>query len=133
VSARIAALLLLAAALCAGCGTSDRAADAAAVVERFQAALDAGDGEAACAELSEETAGKLEQQEEAPCEQAILGLELPTGGTVADKSVYVTSAAVSLLEGGTLFLDEASDGWEVSAAGCEPTAPELPYDCLLEG
>jgi hypothetical protein len=39
---------------------------------------------------------------------------------------------VSLLEGGTLFLDEGPGGWEISAAGCTPTAPELPFDCELE-
>ncbi|MGH2715404.1 MAG: hypothetical protein ACRDM7_16230 [Thermoleophilaceae bacterium] len=44
----------------------------------------------------------------------------------------MTTASVRLAEGGTTFLDEASDGWKVSAAGCEPTAPNLPYDCELE-
>jgi hypothetical protein len=132
VSVRIAALVLAAAALCAGCGASDRAPDAAAVAERFQSALDGGDGEAACAELSDEAASKVEQQEGSPCEEAILRLELPTGAEAAKTSVYVTSASVSLVEGGTLFLNEAADGWEVAAAGCRPTAPELPYDCELE-
>lgn len=68
-------LLALAAA---GCGASEREADAATVAERFYAALEQRDGEAACAELSEETASKLEQQEEAPCEEAVLALE-PAG------------------------------------------------------
>jgi hypothetical protein len=116
-----------------GCGASERASDAAAVAERFHAALEQGDGEAACAELSEETAGKLEQQEELPCEEAVLELELPRGGTAAETGVYVTSASVDLVEGGTTFLDEGAQGWKVSAAGCTPTAPNLPYDCELEG
>jgi hypothetical protein len=132
VSARVAALALVAAGLCAGCGASDRAPDAATVVEHFQAALDEEDGAAACADLSEEASSELEQLEGAPCERAILELELPTGGAVANTAVYVTSASVSLAEGGTLFLDEAPEGWEVSAAGCRPTAPELPLDCELE-
>ena len=51
---------------------------------------------------------------------------------MAETSVYVTSAAVSLLDGGTLFLDEAPDGWEISAAGCRPSAPDRPFDCELE-
>jgi hypothetical protein len=126
-------LALLAAGLCAGCGASDRAPAAAAVVQRFQAALDDRDGPAACAQLNEQTAGKLEQQEKRPCDQAILDLELPTAGDVTHTSVYVTSASVSLDEGGTLFLDEGPDGWEVSAAGCRPTEPDRPYDCELEG
>lgn len=122
---------LLAAAV--GCGASDRAPDAAGVAERFHAALERDDGAAACAELNEETARKLEQQEEMPCEDAVLRLELPRGGEVAETEVYVTNASVTLAGGGTTFLDEGSQGWKVSAAGCTPTAPNLPYDCLLEG
>jgi hypothetical protein len=131
-----AASPVLAAALAAaatGCGATDRAPDAAAVAERFHAALGDRDGEAACSELSEETASKLEQQADAPCEEAVLELELPQGGTAAKTSVYVTTASVLLAEGGTTFLDEGADGWKVSASGCEPTAPELPYECELEG
>jgi hypothetical protein len=66
-----------------GCGVSDREPDATAVADRFHAALGRGDGEAACAELSEETASRLEQQEEMPCESAVLALELPRGGSAA--------------------------------------------------
>jgi hypothetical protein len=116
-----------------GCGASDRESAAAAVAERFHAALGQRDGVAACAELSEETASTLEQQKDAPCEEAVLSLELPTGGESAVTDVYVRSASVDLVEGETTFLDEGSEGWKVSAAGCTPTAPDLPYDCELEG
>jgi hypothetical protein len=102
------------------------------VAERFHAALEQRDGEAACAELSEETASMLEQQEGAPCEEAVLSLELPRGGTAAGSGVYVRSASVELVEGATTFLDEDPRGWKLSA-GCTPTAPDLPYDCVLEG
>jgi len=114
------------------CGAADRERDAAAVAARFHAALEARDGEAACSELNPETASKLEQQEKKPCEDAVLALELPTGGTIADARVYVTSAFAQRAEGGTDFLDEGPDGWRISAAGCEPTAPSQPYDCELE-
>jgi hypothetical protein len=103
------------------------------VAERFHAALADGDGAAACDELNAETASKLEEQEEKPCEEAILTLELPEGATVADTRVYVTSAFAQLAEGGAAFLDEGSEGWKVSAAGCERTEPTQPYDCQLEG
>ena len=116
----------------AGCGTAGRERDAAAVAERFHAALETRDGQAACTELNPETASKLEQQEKKPCEEAILSLDLPKGSTVADSRVYVTSAFTTLAEGGSDFLDEGPDGWRVSAAGCEPTAPSEPYDCELE-
>ena len=124
--------LLIVIAVCVGCGNSERRADATAVGQHFQAALDDRDGEAACAQLSEETAAKLEQQEQRPCEEAILEVKLPSGGSVTKADVYVTSAAVGVTAGGTLFLDEAPGGWEISAAGCRPTAPKLPYDCEVE-
>lgn len=130
-----AAILALGACLAvaaAGCGASDRKSEAEAVAERFHAAIAEEDGGAACAELSEEAASRLEQQEGKPCDEAVLGLELPRDGTAAETGVYVTSAFVDLVEGGTTFLDEGADGWEVSAAGCTPTAPNLPYDCELE-
>jgi hypothetical protein len=123
---------LLALAL-AGCGAGDRGQDVAAVAQRFHAALEAGDGQAACDQLSEETASKLEQQEKKPCDQAILGLALPKGGTVAATGVYVQSAYALRGEGGTDFLSEGPDGWTISAAGCRPTAPKQPYECELEG
>ena len=116
----------------AGCGTAGREDDAGVVTERFHAALEEGDGQAACDALNEETASKLEQQEKKPCEEAILSLDIPKGGTVAHTRVYVTSAFATLAEGGSDFLDEGPDGWRVSAAGCEPTAPSQPYDCELE-
>jgi hypothetical protein len=128
----VALLACLLALALAGCGTGDREHDASAVAQRFHAALEAGDGQAACHELSEESASKLEQQEKKPCEEAIVSLDLPKGGTVAEAGVYLTSAFAQLAEGGTDFLDEGPDGWKVSAAGCEPTAPSQPYDCPVE-
>jgi hypothetical protein len=133
VGPRPAVVACLLAAVLAACGTAERERDAAAVTERFHAALEAGDGQAACEQLSEETAAKLEQQEEKPCEDAILGLELPKGGAVTVRQVEVRSAYTELSAGGADFLNEGPTGWEISAAGCRPTAPEQPYKCLLEG
>ena len=129
---RAASFACLLALTLAGCGTADREADAGAAAQRFHAALEQGDGQAACDQLNAETASKLEKQEKQPCAEAILSLELPKGGTVADTRVYVTSAFTTLAEGGSDFLDEGPNGWRVSAAGCEPTAPSQPYDCELE-
>jgi hypothetical protein len=117
----------------AACGTGEREQDAVEVVEHFHAALERGDGAGACEELSEGTRSELESREKRPCEEAILTLELPEGGRPLNPRVFETSAAVDLAEGGTDFLDEGSRGWTISAAGCEPTAPEQPYDCELEG
>ena len=130
--------MLLAAVLIAlplaACGTGARERDAAAVAERFHAALAHGDGQAACDELSEETVSKVEQQEGKPCEQAILTLKLPKGGTAAVRRVEVTSAYIELAGGSADFLDEGPEGWKVSAAGCKAASSgDHPYDCAVEG
>jgi hypothetical protein len=129
---KLAVFACLIALTLAACGTADEERDAAAVAERFHAALEQDDGRAACEELNPETASKLEQQEKKPCEEAITTLEIPKGGTVADTRVYVTSAFASLAAGTADFLDESSEGWWISAAGCSPTEPKQPYDCELE-
>lgn len=115
-----------------GCGKGERGADAAAVRQRFHAALEAGDGQAACDELSEETASKLEQEEKKPCDEAILVLDLAKGGTVGATDVYERSAFAFLSEGSADFLDEGPEGWTVSATGCKPTPSDQPYECELE-
>jgi hypothetical protein len=124
--------VLAACALVTGCGTADSRRDAEAVAERFHAALAERDGATACEQLGEDTVSALEQQEERPCEEAILGLDLPEGGAAARADVEVTDASVVISSGGTVFLDEHPEGWRISAAGCRPKAPELPYDCELE-
>jgi hypothetical protein len=128
----VAVACLLAVAL-AACGSGGRERDAAAVSERFHAALQTGDGRAACDELNEETATKLEQQEKKPCAEAILAVELPKGGSVKATRVYVESAYTSLAGGEADFLSEGPAGWKISAAGCRPSAPDQPYECELEG
>src|SRR4051812_26158231 len=90
VRARVSFVLML--VFLGGCGSSS---EPSAVAGRFQKALNVRDGAGACAQLSSQTASKLEDQEHKPCERAILGLGLPHG-QVASSQVYVTSAAVSL-------------------------------------
>jgi len=133
VGPRVAALACIIPLALAGCGTGERADDATAVTEHFHAALESGDGQAACDDLSEETASKLEQQEKKPCDEAILGLELSKGGTVALPDVQMRSAYAGLAEGSVDFLDEGPEGWKISAAGCRSVTPNRPYECELEG
>ncbi len=118
----------------AACGTGDRERGAAAVAERFHAALERGDAQTACGQLSEETVSKLEQQEKKPCEQAILTLKLAKGGTAAVRRVEITSAYIRVTGGSADFLDEGPEGWRISAAGCKPGASsDEPYQCEVEG
>ena len=131
---RVLLAALLVALPLAACGTGSRERDAAAVSEAFHAALERGDGQAACDELSEEAASKVEQQEGKPCEEAILRLKLPKGGMAAVRRVEITSAYIGLAEGTADFLDQGPEGWKISAAGCEPTSSsDEPYDCEVEG
>ena len=124
--------LALAAIAGLGCA-SQEASDAAAVADRFHAALADGDGAAACSELAPETRSKLEQQEKAACDEAILKVKLPEAAQAGHTSVYVTSASVALGAGRRTFLDQFADGWKVSADGCTKAVPDEPYDCELEG
>ena len=63
---------------------------------------------------------------------AILDLDLAGGREVAETSVYVTSASVSLARGARCSSTRPREGWEISAAGCRPSAPDRPFDCELE-
>ncbi|GID26116.1 hypothetical protein [Paractinoplanes brasiliensis] len=123
----VAAVLALPAAGCSTVG--DREDAAADLAVRLLTAVDAGDGEAACALLAPDTARSVAEDE--PCPQAILDKSLPRPGTVVDTSVYGQWAQVKL-DDDTVFLGAFPGGWRVVAAGCTPRASR-PYDCTVEG
>jgi hypothetical protein len=112
---------------------ADEERDAAAVAERFHAALGRDDGRDACRQLSATAASTVKRQEDAPCAEAILRLDLPRRAVASKSRVYLRSASVDLAGGGVTFLNEGPVGWKISAAGCTPSAPDRPYDCKLEG
>jgi len=89
-----------------------------------------GDPEARCDLLMSTTRAAVEQQEQAPCTEAIGDLPLQ-GGSVRSVQVWGDQAQVRL-DGDTLFLAETSGGWRVSAAACSPQQ-DRPYDCEVEG
>jgi hypothetical protein len=126
----IALLLVLGAA---GCGRESDATTARTVTDTFFAALDADDGERACAQLSPDTRATLERQEQTSCREAIAGLGLQ-GATVARVQVFVTNALVELTNGEAAFLDYGAQGWRLSAVGCtsEGKPVDRPFDCELE-
>ena len=99
-------------------------------VERLTAALRAGDGAAACAQLDEHTVTALEEQQGESCDRAILALDLATG-PVSGLEVADRAAKADVGAGETVFLDESREGWRITALGCKPVKGH-PYDCEVE-
>lgn len=110
-------IVLIACLAAAGCGQSEDRRQVRDVAEAFAGAVQAGDGAAACALLSRFAAEEVESQERAPCEQAILSLDLPDD-PVEHVRVYITSAQVEQAGGAYAYLDRARDGWRLTAVGC---------------
>jgi hypothetical protein len=118
----------------AGCGGGGARDDVRGVSDRFLRALEAGDGAAACAALSDQARAHLANEEGKPCPEAITGLGLQSSA-ISRVQVYMTSAKADLRDGDSLFLSEGPDGWRLDAIGCTPTAgkpADRPYDCALE-
>jgi hypothetical protein len=125
------ALVVGAGIACSGCGAGASEQDVTVVVQRFQSAVAAGDGAAACAQLTAATRQAVASDEKAPCSRAVLGLGLSGGGRVGDADVYVTSG-IARVGDEAAFLDQTPHGWRISAAGCTPNRDDMPYDCDLE-
>ena len=128
-TARTAQLLVAAAVtglVLAGCADSERPA-----VERVAAEFEDPSGDAArrCALLLPKARAQLEEQAQAPCDEALADLPLE-GGAVERVEVWGGDAQVRL-GGDTVFLSRTSSGWRVAAAVCTPQ-PEGPYDCEVD-
>lgn len=131
---RAVAIATLAAASLTGCGVGDDRQQARSVVERFYAAVDAGDGIRACGELSPDLIAQVESQTGQACDEVITRLSLD-GGAVMSTQVYAVSAVVELGTGETAFLSRARTGWRLSAIGCEPQPGkerDRPSECEAE-
>jgi hypothetical protein len=131
---RALAMVLLLAAFAGGCAREDDRDAVQTVTDRFYAAFEADDGEAACAQLSTDTREELESQEQEACPEAIRSLQLD-GGDLTRIQVYVTNAKADLTSGESAFLSRTADGWRLSAVGCQPVGgkpADRPYDCELE-
>jgi hypothetical protein len=135
----VVALAALGVALTAGCaGPGVMEADAEAAVTDFYAAVEAGDGQAACDLLLPDAAESLEQDAEAPCATAVvedprIGQELAhraADAAVSEVHVAGTQAQV-VTASDTVFLARSGERWIITAAACEPR-PERPYDCEVE-
>ncbi len=123
-------IIVTAALMVSGCGgASDKRAGVTAVVRAFYAALQSGDGAAACAGLAPETRHKLEESEGQACPQAVVSLHL-SARSVRVVDAYGRGARV-VLDTDTAFASRMRDGWRITAAGCKERS-NLPYDCQLE-
>jgi hypothetical protein len=130
---RAFAVALVVAAMAGGCTRGGDRDAVQAVTDRFYAALEAGDGETACAQLSTDSRTELESQEQEACAEAVGSLEVE-GGDLTRIQVYVTNAKADLASGESAFLSHTEDGWRLSAVGCQPVGKpaDRPYDCELE-
>ncbi|MDP9401640.1 MAG: hypothetical protein M3P39_12010 [Actinomycetota bacterium] len=127
-------LVVGSASLIAGCGQGDDREQLRAVTQRFSTALAEREGAVACAQLSEDLVRQLESQEGEPCPQAVLGLAL-SGGQPAATEAFITSGKVELTGGKSVFLDRTSEGWRLSALGCQPEQgkpADRPFECEVE-
>jgi hypothetical protein len=124
---------LIVAAAAGGCARDGDRDAVQAVTDRFYAALDTGDGDQACAQLSPAMRDELESQEQQACGEAVGSLQLE-GGALVRVQVYVTNAKADLASGETAFLSLTREGWRLSAVGCMPVGgkpADRPYDCEL--
>ena len=125
---------LAAAAALGGCARDADRDSVEAVTDRFFMALEAADGEKACAQLSTDTRSELESQEQKACTEAVTSLQVE-GGALARVQVYVTNAKADLESGESAYLSQTQDGWRISAVGCTPEGgkpADRPYDCELQ-
>jgi hypothetical protein len=113
-----------------GCGRDGDRQNVRTVVEGFYAALRDHHGARACALLSPDTRKALEQQESESCDKALDKLHLD-GGRTDRVQVFSTEASVELLGGDTVFLGDTPNGWQISAAGCQPQG-DKPADCEVQ-
>jgi hypothetical protein len=118
--------------LMAGCSSpSGRAGGAAEVARRFSAAVESGDGAAACALLAASTRDELVRSSGKPCPEALTSEDVPPVGAVRRVEAWGEHAEVAGASG-TVFLSHLTGSWLVVAAGCEPR-PGEPYECTVKG
>jgi hypothetical protein len=124
----------LAAAL-AGCGGGQsQEKEVGGVVTRFYSAIEAGDGERACDQLSQDTLEQLEAQTQQRCPSVITRLELHPA-PVSASHVFITNAQVRLANDELAFLGREPEGWKLTAVGCQPGPGQpqsRPADCEVE-
>lgn len=128
-NAGVASLLLIAAA-CVGCGSSQDAAVRSSV-STFYEAVYSGEGAAACSLLAPRTRSELEQSSGQSCAEALAAERVPQVDQPTEIVAFGTMAQVRY-HGETTFLTRFQDGWRVVAAACTPGPADV-YDCRISG
>lgn len=120
------------AGLLTGCSSIEPdSAAATGAVTGFFAALDAGDGDAACAMLNDSAREAVEDTTGTGCAEGILTLGVDTASPASSVEVY-SRAAYAQTGDTAVFLTVGDDGWLIRAAGCTPVE-DAPFDCVLDG
>ncbi|MFW5473624.1 hypothetical protein ACOCJ5_09950 [Knoellia sp. CPCC 206450] len=129
-SAAVAATLALLLPGCAGRGSAenDPVTDTAT---RFLAAA-ASAPENGCSLLAPATLEEVEADGEKCADVLPDAAGSAPGSGEPQVDVYGRDAMVRWGDQ-VLFLARFDQGWRVTAAGCEPTGKDLPYDCEVEG
>jgi hypothetical protein len=114
----------------AGCGREDDERAVSTVTARFLAALEAGEGERACARLTRDAAESLAATR--ACAEVVTDLGV-SPGRVTRGQVSGIGAKVEVAGGQSFFLELTRAGWRIAAAGCVPKTGDEPFDCDAEG
>jgi hypothetical protein len=123
-------LLLVATLGLTACGTRAREYGAAAVAERFVAAVSGHDGATACGLLTQQARESVSGATDVTCADAVLNVH-EQASTVGKVEVWGDAAQVRIGVD-VIFLVHLHTGWFVSAAGCTPR-PSAPYQCDVDG
>lgn len=110
-------------------GCAPDSAGAAAAAQDFRRAIAAGDTSAACSMLMPRAREKAAAN--STCQDQIMSLQLPAGGTVLRTESYGRSAMVEF-EDDTVFLAASGSGWQVTGAGCTSRG-DSSFDCGVGG
>lgn len=122
---------LLSAALLAGCAASPHRDVVSRVAGQFVQAVQARNGSAACALLTDDARSAAVGATDAKCADAVVNID-ETGAQIHGVQVWADAAQVRI-GGDVLFLKHLHDGWRVRAAGCKYDASHHGYQCDIQG
>jgi len=114
----------------AGCQSSPDRSEVQGVAVSFVTAVQAKQGQAACALLTPNAKESVSGATDVPCQTAIVNVD-EHGDQVHSVQVWGDAAQVQL-GSDTVFLRRLSVGWQVRAAGCQ-SQPKAAYKCDVDG